>query len=118
MLGISSCKHSVMDLILKGKKYMKQFVLYKDKENRGYTIILHDISVCTEGESVEEAFWRAKEFLETYCRCALEYNGEVEEATKYEDVEKEPETIVLLVDACLEGFDDGKPKKEKFSFNI
>ncbi|MBQ8761824.1 MAG: type II toxin-antitoxin system HicB family antitoxin [Clostridia bacterium] len=99
---------------------MKQFVfpavLYKDKENRGYTIILHDISVCTEGETVEEAFLRAKEFLETYCRCALEYNGEVEEATKYEDVEKEPNNIVLLVDAQIEGYDGNE--EEKFSFNI
>lgn len=99
---------------------MKQFVfpavLYKDKENRGYTIILHDISVCTEGETVEEAFLRAKEFLETYCRCALEYNGEVEEATKYEDVEKESNNIVLLVDAQIEGYDGNE--EEKFSFNI
>ena len=82
---------------------MQQFVfpavLYKDKENKGYTIILHDISVCTEGETVEDAFLRAKSFLETYCKCALEYNGTIEKSTKFEDVEADKENIVLLVDA-------------------
>ncbi len=86
---------------------MQQFifpaVLYKDVENRGYTIILNDVNICTEGVSVEDAFIRAKEFLEVYCRCAMEYNGEIEPATKYEDVEKEKGTIVLLVDAVYEG---------------
>ena len=44
---------------------MEQFVfpavLYKDAENRGYTIILSDVNICTEGVSVEDAFLRAKE---------------------------------------------------------
>lgn len=99
---------------------MQQFVfpavLYKDKENKGYTIILHDISVCTEGETVEDAFLRAKSFLETYCKCALEYNGTIEKATKFEDVEADKENIVLLVDAEVdsEAVDD----EENFSFSF
>lgn len=99
---------------------MQQFVfpavLYKDKENRGYTIILHDISVCTEGQSVEDAFLRAKAFLETYCRCALEYNGSVEKATKFEDVEKGKDDIVLLVDTEVEG--DKVEDEDNFSFTF
>ena len=99
---------------------MQQFVfpavLYKDKENRGYTIVLHDINICTEGQTVEDAFWRAKEFLEVYCRCAIEYNGEVDEATSYEDVVTDKNNIVLLVDTTL---DDGKDvTTQRFSFDI
>lgn len=99
---------------------MQQFVfpavLYKDEKNRGYTIILHDISVCTEGETVEDAFLRAKSFLETYCRCALEYNGTVEKATKFEDVEKGKEDIVLLVDAEVDG--ESTEDNDNFSFSF
>ncbi len=88
---------------------MQQFVfpavLYKDKENRGYTIILSDVNICTEGVSVEDAFIRAKEFLEVYCRCAMEYNGEIEPATKFEDVECGKDNIVLLVDAVYDKYD-------------
>lgn len=98
---------------------MKQFVfpaiLYKDSERRGYTIVVTDVNICTEGVSVEDAFLRAKDFLEVYCRNAIEYNGEVDEATKYEDVEKEKGTIILLVDAVYE---DNKKSKKESRFSI
>ncbi len=100
---------------------MQQFVfpaiLFKDAENRGYTILLEDVNICTEGVTVEDAFLRAKDFLEVYVRCAMEYNGEVEPATKYEDVKTEKENIVLLVDAELD-FDDGKHIVKRFDFDV
>jgi len=99
---------------------MQQFifpaVLYKDDEGRGYTIILNDVNICTEGVSVEDAFMRAKEFLEVYCRCAIEYNGEVDPATKYEDVEVDKTNIVLLVDAEYDG--EQKVAEPRFSVDL
>lgn len=99
---------------------MQQFifpaVLYKDDEGRGYTIILNDVNICTEGVSVEDAFVRAKEFLEVYCRCAIEYNGEVDPATKYEDVEFDKTNIVLLVDAEYDG--EQKVAEPRFSVDL
>ena len=100
---------------------MQQFVfpaiLYKDLENRGYTIVFHDLNICTEGVTVEDAFLRAKDFLQVYCKCAIEYNGEVEQATKYADVETEPQNIVLLVDAEIND-EKGESVKQRFSFDI
>ena len=102
---------------------MQQFVfpvvLYRDAENRGYTIVFHDLDICTEGVSVEDAFLRAKDFLEVYCRCALEYNGEIEPATKFADVKTEAQNIVLLVDAEIND-KHGKVSypKQRFSFDI
>lgn len=99
---------------------MQQFVfpavLYKDAEGRGYTIILEDVNICTEGTSVEDAFIRAKEFLEVYCRCALEYNGEIEDATKFENVESGKDNIVLLVDAIYNG--DNLVSEPRFSVDL
>jgi len=99
---------------------MQQFVfpavLYKDTEGRGYTIILSDVNICTEGVSVEDAFMRAKEFLEVYCRCAIEYNGEIEPATKYEDVDAGKNNIVLLVDAIYDG--DQTTTEPRFSVDL
>ncbi len=99
---------------------MEQFVfpavLYKDAENRGYTIILNDVNICTEGTSVEDAFLRAKEFLEVYCRCAMEYNGEIEPATKFEDVDAGKNNIVLLVDAIYDG--DSSVAEPRFSIDL
>lgn len=101
---------------------MQQFVfpavLYRDAEGRGYTIVFHDLNICTEGSTVEDAFLRAKEFLDVYCRCALEYNGEIDPATKYVDVVTEQQNIVLLVDSQIE---DGKPigrPSQRFTLDI
>ncbi len=99
---------------------MQQFVfpavLYKDAEGRGYTIVLEDVNICTEGTSVEDAFIRAKEFLDVYCRCALEYNGEIEDATKFEKVVAGKGNIVLLVDAIYNG--DNVVSESRFSVEL
>ncbi len=101
---------------------MQQFVfpavLYKDSEGRGYTIVFHDLNICTEGSSVEDAFLRAKDFLEVYCRCALEYNGVIDDATKFEDVMQESKNIVLLVDAEIDGKGKMGVASEQFSLDI
>lgn len=100
---------------------MQQFVfpaiLYRDTEGKGYTIIFHDLNICTEGRTVEDAFLRAKDFLDVYCRCALQYNGEMEPATKYEDVVTDKNNIVLLVDSQI---DDGVSAQvtNNFSFDV
>ncbi len=98
------------------QQYIFPAVLYKDEDGKGYTIVMHDINVCTEGSTVEEAFINAKEYLEVYCRCALEYNGEVEKATEFEKVEKDCDNnIVLLVDAVLP---NGKKTSKATRFNL
>ncbi|MBR7091324.1 MAG: type II toxin-antitoxin system HicB family antitoxin [Clostridia bacterium] len=99
------------------QQYVFPAILYKDPESKGYTVVFHDINLCTEGETVEDAFLRAKEFLEVYCRCAMEYNGEVEIATKYEDVETDKKNIVLLVDAEIEINKKGV-KEDKFNLGV
>jgi len=100
---------------------MQQFVfpavLYSDNEGKGYTIIFHDLNICTEGASVEEAFLRAKDYLDVYCRCAIEYNGEVEKATRFVDVVTDKRNIVLLVDSAI---DDGVGDQytQRFTFDV
>lgn len=101
------------------QQYVFPAILYKDPESKGYTVVFHDLNyLCTEGETVEDAFLRAKEFLEVYCRCALEYNGEIEIATRYEDVETDKKNIVLLVDAEIETMGNRGVKEGKFNLGV
>ncbi len=99
------------------QRFVFPAVLYSDKEGKGYTIIFHDLNICTEGTSVEEAFLRAKDYLDVYCRCALEYNGEVDSATRYVDVVTDRGNIVLLVDSVIEDGADIQPT-QKFTFDV
>ncbi len=86
---------------------MKQFiypaVLYYDKESESYAVAFYDINVYSEGETVEEAFVKAKEFLSAYCECAIKLNDYINPPTTYLDtVKKYKDEIVLLVDAQID----------------
>lgn len=100
---------------------MQQFVfpavLYRDEEDKGYTIVFHDLNLYTEGVSVEDAFLRAKGFLDVYCKTALQYNGEMEPATKYVDVVTEKDNIVLLIDSVV-GDDQTIYSSNRFTFDV
>lgn len=82
------------------KQFIFPAVLYFDEENNNYAVAFHDIDIFTEGETVEEAFKSAKEYLLAYVNCSMHINAEVEDATNYVIVKNEHQTdIVLLVDA-------------------
>lgn len=83
---------------------MKQFVypavLYFDKEDNSYTVAFHDISVFTQGETVEKAFLNAKDILRTYCETSMKLYNEVEMPSSFLDVKKKhPNDIVMMVEA-------------------
>lgn len=85
---------------------MRQFVypavLYHfDEDESTYTVSFPDINVYCEGDSVEDAFVKAKNFLQAYCLCSLRLSKKINKPTSYlKMVEKYDDKIVLLVD-CL-----------------
>ena len=79
-------------------------VLYKDENNGGYTIAIHDLGIVTDGATVVDAFIKAKEDLCAMINCAIKYDCDVEAPTDFEKVYKDNnkgkvKNIVLLVDA-------------------
>ncbi|MDD4211068.1 MAG: type II toxin-antitoxin system HicB family antitoxin [Clostridia bacterium] len=85
---------------------MKQFVypiiLYFNEETNCYTVAFDDLDIYTEGDTVEEAFLKAKEFLEAYFECVVEFDETPEEASTYLATAKKNEgNIILLVNATL-----------------
>ncbi len=75
-------------------------VLYYNKEEETYTVAFHDLDIYTEGETVEKAFLKAKDFLEAYCDCVVKFEEDFEKASDYVKVAKEHKSnIVLLVES-------------------
>lgn len=79
-------------------------VLYKDENNGGYTIAIHDLGIVTDGATVVDAFIKAKEDLCAMINCAIKYECDIEAPTDFEKVYKDNnkgkvKNIVLLVDA-------------------
>ena len=79
-------------------------VIYKDENDQGYTIAIHDLGIVTEGETVVEAYIKAKEYLCAMVDCAIKFNCDIEAPTDFDAVYKKnalgkEKNIVLLVDA-------------------
>jgi len=79
--------------------YSYPAVFYKDEDEDGFTVAFHDLSLFTEGKTVEEAFLRAKEFLTAYIKYSKKYDEEIPEASSFDDVSKDNKNLVFLIDA-------------------
>lgn len=77
-------------------------VLYKDKETGWYTIAIHDLGIVTQGETVENAYVNAKDYLSAMCECAVKFECEIDAPSPFIDVwNKNKGSIVLLIDAQM-----------------
>ncbi len=76
-------------------------VFYYDAESNTYTAAIHDLELFVEGNTVEEAFARAKEMLATYIKYAKKFDEEISDPTPFEVVKKGNKNTVLLVDAQI-----------------
>ena len=77
-------------------------VIYKDENNMGYTIAIHDLGIVTDGETVVDAYIKAKEYLCAMVDCAIKFDCDIESPSDFETVYKKntkEKNIVLLVDA-------------------
>ena len=83
---------------------MKQFifpaVFFKDGDS--VAVVFPDLNITTEGDSVEEAYLFAKDYLRVYCNYAIKFDLDIERPSKYEFVvDKFPTRTVMLIDALI-----------------
>ena len=86
------------------KELVYPAVLYKDEETGSYTIILKDLGIVTDGETVEDAYIRAKGHLCAMVDCAIKFDCDIEAPSDFEKIytdnnKGKKKNIVLLVDA-------------------
>ncbi len=93
------------------QQYVYPAVLYYDEENNNYAVAFNDLDIFTEGDSVEDAFKSAKDYLIAYLECSNHINNELENPTSYVVVKNQHQAdIVLLVDGEV----DDENSKGKF----
>ena len=78
--------------------------VYKDEDNNGYTIAIHDVGVFVDAETIVEAYIKAKEYLCAMVDCAIKFDCEIESPSDFEKIYNDNnkgkvKNIVLLVDA-------------------
>lgn len=79
-------------------------VVYKDEDNNGYTIAIHDVGVFVDAETIVDAYIKAKEYLCAMVDCAIKFDCEIETPSDFEKIYNDNnkgkiKNIVLLVDA-------------------
>ena len=86
------------------KKYVYPVILFEMNENKHYTVLFPDLDIVASGETVEEAYLEAEDFLKSYLEFAEKMQSDVSTPTTYLDAEKlNPKRIVLLADAETKG---------------
>jgi len=84
------------------KKLVYPMILSEDKVEGVYIAQFPDLDIITDGETIEDAFLRAKEYLQTFVDLSVKYDNEIETASEYKVVAaKNAKKIVLLSDATV-----------------
>ena len=96
------------------EKYVYPMVLFTNKEGQGYTVLYPDLDIVTSGDTVEEAYLRATEYLQSFLEIAKKFESTVSDASTYDEAKGlNPKRIVLLSDAEIDSANLVLTAKEK-----
>ena len=74
-----------------------------------------DLDIVASGDTVEEAYLEAEDYLKAYLEFASKMNSQISSPSTYLETEKmNPKRIVLLADAEINGFLDLTPEEEEY----
>lgn len=97
------------------KKYVYPVILFSDANNKSYTVLFPDLDIVASGETVEEAYLEAEDYLKAYLEFAIKMSSNVSNPSTYLETEKmNPKRIVLLADAEVSGDLNLTPEEEEY----
>ena len=86
------------------KKYVYPIIVFEAAESNSYTVLFPDLDIVASGDTVEEAYLRAEDYLKTYLEFVEKMQSKISEATSFVDTQKlNPKRVVLLADAETKG---------------
>ena len=84
---------------------MQQFVfpaVFIKREDDSVSALIPDLNLVTDGNSIEEAYLFAKDYLRIFCEYAVKLEEDLLIPTKFEKIaEKYKKDIVMLIDAIV-----------------
>jgi len=82
------------------KKYVYPVILFTDADNKSYTVLFPDLDIVASGETVEEAYLEAEDYLKAYLEFAGKMNSQISSPSTFIETEKmNPKRTVLLAGA-------------------
>ena len=84
------------------KKYAYPAVIYYNSEAECYCVAIEELGIFCDGETVEQAHERAREFLGAYLEFALAENIEIAQPASFKEVVlNNPKQLVVLVESII-----------------
>ena len=81
-------------------KYVYPVILFADAENKNYTVLFPDLDIVASGETVEDAYLEAEDYLKAYLEFAVKMGSQISSPSTYIEIEKlNPKRVVLLTNA-------------------
>lgn len=82
-------------------------IVYNKTEDEPFVIVVPDVNIVAEGETIEDAVVDAKGQLNIYVQCVGKFNANLPKPTNFEEFrEKYPKTPFMFVDTVVEDEDD------------
>ena len=84
------------------KLIMYPAVVYDDVTPDTYGLVLKDLGLITEGDTIEQAYAEMVSYLEMYYRCVMKTGETLEQPSTFESVKKaKTKNIVLIVSSAV-----------------
>jgi len=85
------------------KRFVYPMVIFEDKTASEFTVLFPDLDIVTSGNSVEEAYLKGKDYLDSYLDMATKFEADLSSPSTYKEAEgMNPKRIVLLADSEVE----------------
>lgn len=88
-------------------QYIYPAVVYKENPEDPFVMVLPDVNIVCEGDTIEEALVEAREQLKIYLQCVSKFGTNLKRATDFEEFREEYKNNILLLVEC-EIQDDGE----------
>lgn len=85
------------------KRFVYPMVIFENKNDKEFTVLFPDLDIVTSGNTVEEAYIKGRDYLDSYLDIAVKFDSEISAPSTYVEAEgMNPKRIVLLADSKIE----------------
>ncbi|MBQ8749394.1 MAG: type II toxin-antitoxin system HicB family antitoxin [Clostridia bacterium] len=88
--------------------YIYPAVVYKENEDQPFVMVLPDVNIVCEGDTIEEALAEARSQLKIYLDCVKSFGANLAKATDFMKFREKYKNEILLLVECEYDQEEGE----------
>ena len=82
-------------------------IVYDKTEDEPFVIVVPDVNIVAEGDTLEDEVIDAKSQLKIYSQCVNKFDANLPKSTNFEDFKvKYPDNTMMFIDASIQNDED------------